>query len=97
MSAWELGQSQHPPQGKGGTQGVGDQPGALHCQMPADLDQSDPLLMLAYDTLWFRFIYQHEHRQTQAYRQHRHTDAGSQTQAQTSTFTQAQAWTRARK
>ncbi len=51
MSAWELGQSQRPPQGKGGTHGVGDQPAAQHFQMPADLDHSDPLLMLAYHTI----------------------------------------------
>ena len=51
MSAWELGQSQHPPQGKGGTQGLADQLGAPHFHMPADLDHSGPLLMLAYDTI----------------------------------------------
>ena len=66
MSAWELGQSQRPPQGKGGTQGVADQPGAQHFQMPADLDHSDPLLMLAYDKIGFRFIYQREHRHKRA-------------------------------
>ncbi len=68
MSAWELGQSQHPPRGKGGTQRVEDQLAAQHFQMPADLDHLDPLLMLAYNTLWFSFIYQHEHR-------HKHADS----------------------